>query len=240
MSSKTTNLGLTKPAVDEFYDVGVQNENMDKIDAEIGGLENPSYEEADKTAKLVSGEKYTIAFGKIAKAISTLIDHISAKATSSVLGHVKLSDSTSSTSAASAGVAATPKAVKTAYDLANENSGKIGTTDISGIGDGTLTGAVDALNQSKLSSISGSMISASSALTVDAGKTVDFTVTFPVPDGCESNPFFAYVRSTGWAGIISQGIIVSKTKNEATFTLYNASANQRTVTPQCVALFYKK
>ena len=148
MSSKTTNLGLTKPAVDEFYDVDVQNENMDKIDAEIGGLENPSYEEADKTAMLVSGEKFTIAFGKIAKAVSTLISHISAKATSSVLGHVKLSDSTSSTSAASAGVAATPKAVKTAYDLANENSRKIGTTDISGIGDGTMTGAVDALNQS--------------------------------------------------------------------------------------------
>ena len=150
MSSKTTNLGLTKPAEDEFYDVDVQNKNMDKIDAEIGGLENPSYEEADKTAKLVSGEKFTIAFGKIAKAISTLIGHISEKATSSVLGHVKLSDSTSSTSAASAGVAATPKAVKSAYDLANENSGKIGTTDISGIGDGTLTGAVDALNQSKV------------------------------------------------------------------------------------------
>lgn len=103
-----------------------------------------------------------------------------------------------------------------------------------------IKGGFDEVNQSKLSSIRGSMISASSALTVDAGKTVDFTVTFPVPDGCESNPFFAYVRSTGWAGIISQGIIVSKTKNEATFTLYNASANQRTVTPQCVALFYKK
>ena len=116
----------------------------------------------------------------------------------------------------------------------------IGKTDISKIGDGTCTGAISALNQSKLSSISGSMISASSAVTVDAGKTVDFTVTFPVPDGCESNPFFAYVRSTGWAGVISQGIVVSKTKNEATFTLYNASANQRTVTPQCVALFYKR
>lgn len=278
MSSKTTNLGLTKPAVDEFYDVGVQNENMDIIDEKIGELESPTYTEAAQIAKLTSGEKFTIAFGKIAKAvstmishigstsnphnvtksqvglgnvpnvstnnqtptyteassltaltsgeklsvafgkiakavstlishtgstsnphsvsksqvglgnvpnvatndqtptytaatslaaltsgeklsiafgkiakaISTLIGHISANATSSVLGHVKLSDSTSSTSAASAGVAATPKAVKTAYDLANKSSGKIGTTDISGIGDGTLTGAVDALNQSKV------------------------------------------------------------------------------------------
>ena len=38
--------------------------------------------------------------------------------TSSNYGHVKLSDSTSSTSAASAGIAATPTAVKSAYDLA--------------------------------------------------------------------------------------------------------------------------
>ena len=39
--------------------------------------------------------------------------------TSSNYGHVKLSDSTSSTSAASSGIAASPKAVKSAYDLAN-------------------------------------------------------------------------------------------------------------------------
>ena len=39
--------------------------------------------------------------------------------TSSNYGHVKLSDSTSSTSAASSGIAASPKAVKAAYDLAN-------------------------------------------------------------------------------------------------------------------------
>lgn len=240
MSSKTTNLGLTKPAEDEFYDINVQNENMDIIDKEIGELESPAYTEATQIAKLTSGEKFTLSFGKIAKAVSTLISHISAKATSSVLGHVKLSDSTSSTSAASAGVAATPKAVKAAYDLANKSSEKIGTTDISGIGDGTLTGAVDALNQSKLSDISGSMISASNLVTIDAGKTADFTVTFPIPDGCRSIPFFAYVKSTGWAGLITQGTIVSMTKAEATFTLYNASASQRTVKPQCVALFYKK
>ena len=42
--------------------------------------------------------------------------------TASNYGHVKLSDSTSSTSAASAGIAASPKAVKAAYDLANTAS----------------------------------------------------------------------------------------------------------------------
>lgn len=54
--------------------------------------------------------------------------------TSANYGHVRLSDSTSSSSTASAGIAATPNAVKTAYDLANtanttanSNSGKITT-----------------------------------------------------------------------------------------------------------------
>ena len=103
-----------------------------------------------------------------------------------------------------------------------------------------LNSDLNALNQSKLSDISGSMISASNLVTIDAGKTADFTVTFPIPVGCRSIPFFAYVKSTGWAGLITQGTIVSMTKAEATFMLYNASTSQRTVKPQCVALFYKK
>ena len=44
MSSKTTNLNLTKPSEDEFYDINVQNENMNIIDREIGGLKQPTYE----------------------------------------------------------------------------------------------------------------------------------------------------------------------------------------------------
>lgn len=40
--------------------------------------------------------------------------------TESEYGHVKLSDSTSSTSGASTGIAASPAAVKAAYDLASE------------------------------------------------------------------------------------------------------------------------
>jgi hypothetical protein len=40
--------------------------------------------------------------------------------TESEYGHVKLSDSTSSTSGTSAGIAASPAAVKAAYDLASE------------------------------------------------------------------------------------------------------------------------
>lgn len=35
MANKTTNYKLTKPLESEFYDVGVQNENMDKIDTQM-------------------------------------------------------------------------------------------------------------------------------------------------------------------------------------------------------------
>jgi hypothetical protein len=35
MAEKTANYGLTKPNPEDFYDVGVQNANMDKIDEEL-------------------------------------------------------------------------------------------------------------------------------------------------------------------------------------------------------------
>ena len=56
--------------------------------------------------------------------------------TSSNYGHVKLSDSTSSSSAASAGIAASPKAVKSAYDLAttaNNAAATAGNNSITGL-----------------------------------------------------------------------------------------------------------
>ena len=173
MSSKTTNLNLTKPSEDEFYDINVQNENMDIIDREIGGLKQPAYEVPTAMSDLHSGEMITVAFGKIAKAVSTLISHTTSKATNSVLGHVKLSDSTSSTSASTAGVAATPKAVKAAYDLANSNTEKIGTTDISGIGDGTVTGAI-VNNKEAIEDVSQSLTVNKIDLLIDDNKSCKF------------------------------------------------------------------
>ena len=38
MSNKTSNYGLTKPLPEEFYDVKVQNDNMDKIDTTLKAL----------------------------------------------------------------------------------------------------------------------------------------------------------------------------------------------------------
>ena len=42
MANKTTNYGLTKPLQDEFYDIAVQNENMDKIDTELAKKYSPN------------------------------------------------------------------------------------------------------------------------------------------------------------------------------------------------------
>jgi hypothetical protein len=37
MATQTSNFGFTKPDVNEFYDVNVQNENWDKLDEQLGG-----------------------------------------------------------------------------------------------------------------------------------------------------------------------------------------------------------
>ena len=42
MANKTTNYNLTKPLPEEFYDVAVQNGNMDIIDAELKQLSEKS------------------------------------------------------------------------------------------------------------------------------------------------------------------------------------------------------
>lgn len=51
--------------------------------------QTPTYTVSTSNAELTSGEKLSVAFGKIAKAVSTLISHISTSASTSVLGHVK-------------------------------------------------------------------------------------------------------------------------------------------------------
>ena len=73
----TKNYALNRPAQDDFYDVDDFNENMDIIDEELYALENPVYEDAKTLETLKSGEKIVTAFGKIAKAITDFIRHIS-------------------------------------------------------------------------------------------------------------------------------------------------------------------
>ena len=106
MATNTTNFNLVKPAQDDFYDIDVQNGNMDIIDAELkkskdhiantsnphnvtktqvglGNVPNvatndqtPTYTAASANTALTSGEKLSVAMGKIAKAVSSLISHL--------------------------------------------------------------------------------------------------------------------------------------------------------------------
>lgn len=81
--------------------------------------QTPTYSAASSLTNLSSGEKLSVAFGKISKAISTLISHISTVASSSVLGHVKLSDtytSKVSNGAAANGLGASQNALYNAYN----------------------------------------------------------------------------------------------------------------------------
>lgn len=103
MSTKTTNYELVKPELTDVPDITVLNANFDTIDTELkkkydstnkpsksdvglGNVPNvetnnqtPTYTEATKLAKLSSGEKLSVAFGKISKAITDLISHIGNK-----------------------------------------------------------------------------------------------------------------------------------------------------------------
>ena len=53
MANKTTNYGLIKPLPEEFYDIAVHNENMDKIDTELKN-KAPSGFGLGTTATLIS------------------------------------------------------------------------------------------------------------------------------------------------------------------------------------------
>lgn len=144
-----------------------------------------AFAQSSSLSNLVTGEKQSALMSKIAKAVSTLISHVTTAATTSVLGHVKVDSALSSTSinpiqnkavntALAGKLATTGNASNTtvAYteataltDLASGEKqsvafGKLklavknvisivkllGTTDISAIGGGTVTGAISSLN----------------------------------------------------------------------------------------------
>lgn len=80
------------------------------------------YTSQESLAELTSGESRTTFFGKIAKAVSTLISHTTTSATSSVLGHVKLTDSAAVTDSTGLALPATEKNASVEGTLANQIS----------------------------------------------------------------------------------------------------------------------
>lgn len=87
---------------------------------DVERLSKPTYEEPENLEELTSGEELETAFGKIKKAVSTLIDHIVKKASLSVLGHVKLSDSSAVTNSEGIALPATEKNASIKGTLANQ------------------------------------------------------------------------------------------------------------------------
>ena len=80
----------------------------------------PTYSAASTLVTLASGEKLSISLGKVMKAISTLISHVSTKATASVLGHVQLSNSAAITATGTYALDAVEKNASVAGTLANQ------------------------------------------------------------------------------------------------------------------------
>ena len=120
----------------------------------ITNNQTPTYTLPKNLSILTNGERLGIAFGKIARAVQALIDHLKdnknphkvtynqtggakkmhrsvstefGMANATYFGHAKLSDAIDSTNGASDGFAATPKAVRKAYAHADE------ATSVSGV-----------------------------------------------------------------------------------------------------------
>lgn len=77
------------------------------------------------------------------------------------------------------------------------------------------------------------------SITINAKATFTITHTFAVPVGYAKQPFFAYISSSGWAGIVCQGIQINMETGSVNFTLFNSLDSQVTTTPTAIALFYK-
>lgn len=174
MSTKTSNFEYTKPGEDEFYDVTEYNQTLDKIDADMKALkdieenhtdnttvhvtakdkeswntalENKTltYTESSTIQDLNSGEKLSLAFGKLKKAVNAVKNHIGIKATTSVQGHVKLSNSSAVTGSTGLALPATEKNASIEGSLANQIAGIKG-FDLVWSNDGSNFNATDSYN----------------------------------------------------------------------------------------------
>lgn len=117
---------IGKKANQAELDTHIGNEVIHVTSTEKSDWNNaaaPSFTETTELIALTSKEKISIAFGKIAKAVRTLISHVSLIASSSVRGHVKLSNSSAITTTGEYALDATEKNASIegtmAYDIAN-------------------------------------------------------------------------------------------------------------------------
>lgn len=95
---QTTNYGLNKPEGTDVVNISDLNANMDIIDEKMADKINSTgdgsnltetFSQASSLGNILTGEKHSAIFGKIAKAISDYISHKSTSASTTVSGHVK-------------------------------------------------------------------------------------------------------------------------------------------------------
>lgn len=92
------------------------------VDSNAKMVLKTDYTEQTELTEIESGETRKTFFGKIAKAISTLVNHININATSAKAGHVKLSNSSAVTDSTGLALPATEKNASIEGTLANQIS----------------------------------------------------------------------------------------------------------------------
>lgn len=107
MSTQTTNYGLVKPDATEFYDITVQNSNMDKIDTTLKSKADQT--EVDSLKKSVSDGKTTVANAITGQGVTTATDATFATMATNI--------ATVGTNKYNAGVTATKKGTATAAQV---------------------------------------------------------------------------------------------------------------------------
>lgn len=171
-----------------------------------------SFEETPELANLMSGEKLSTAFGKIAKAVKDFISHITAKATTSVLGHVKLTDSSAVTDTTGLALPAT------------EKNASIG---------GTLANQISAINNNLAQLIKTTMVTASAD--ISANSSVFMNVSLPeTPSGYRH--LFAFIQGGGGSIDTSQLLVGTGTTG---CRVYNNLPQKQTVTIECQIVYIK-
>lgn len=142
-------------------------------------------------------------------------------------GHVKLSDSTSTASAASAGIAATPTAVKAAYDLAATKEPAITTLPVSKGGTGANTASAALTNLGAAAEEH-----AHTAAQVGAAPTAHASTATTYGAGSASN--YGHVKlsdSTSTASGASEGIAATPTAVKAAYDLAASKEESFSVLP---------
>lgn len=120
--------GTSVPAATEGTEGVVKASDDIGVDSNAKMVLKTDYTEQTELTEIESGETRKTFFGKIAKAISTLVNHININATSAKAGHVKLSNSSAVTDSTGLALPVTEKNASIsgtlAYMLANF-SGKL-------------------------------------------------------------------------------------------------------------------